>query len=88
MRPHEVDLGLGNGAHPDLVEGTCEEGGKGAAEDDVPVSTGQADAHSSNVLFCDEALHVALVKRLLVSEGEGGVLGVSIQSHDTVVVLA
>lgn len=88
MRAHEIHLGLGDGAHADLVEGTREESGEGAAEHDVPVPAAEPDAHAADVLFSDEALHIAVGEGVLVGEGEGGVLGVSVESHNTLVVLA
>ena len=86
--PDKVDLGLGDGPHADLVEGPSEEGGKGAAEDDVAVPAGQPDAHAHQVLLGDEALHVALREGVLVGEREGGVLGVPVQGYDAGVALA
>lgn len=88
VRAHKVDLRLGNCTHSDLVESSREEGRKGAAEHDVPVATGQADAYAADVLLSDEALHVALGEGFLVCEGEGGVLGVSIESNNAFKVLA
>ena len=38
MGPHKVDLDLGDGSHPDLVEGSSEEGSKRRHEHDVPVA--------------------------------------------------
>ena len=88
MRSHKVDLGLGNGSHADLVEGTCKESRKGAAEDNVPVTAGHSDSHTANILLGNEALHIAIREGILVGQGEGGVFGVSIESHDAIVVLA
>ena len=88
MGPHKVHLSLGDGAHADLIKGAGKEGGEGAAEDDVPVPTAEPDAHATDVLFGDEALHVAIGEGVLVGEREGGVLGVSVQGYDTLVVLA
>lgn len=87
MRTHKVDLSHGDGAHSDLVKGTREEGSKGTAEDNVPVTTGQPNAHTTDVLLCDEALYVAIGEGILVGEGEGGVLSVTVQGKDSLVVL-
>ena len=87
VRAHKVDLSLGDSTHADLVEGSGEEGGERAAENDVPVTTGQPYAHATDVLLGDEALHIAIREGLLVGEGEGGVLGVTIQSHNAIVAL-
>ena len=88
MGADKVDLGLGDGSHADLVEGTGEECGKGAAEDDVPVPASKPNANANQILFRNEALDVAIGERLLVGEGEGGVLGVAVQSQDATVVSA
>lgn len=45
-------------------------------------------SHSYHVLLCDVALHVAVGVFVLKELGEGGVLGVSIQSHHVLVVTA
>lgn len=87
VRAHKVDLSLGDGTHPDLVEGPGEEGSKGAAEHNVPVTTGQPDSHATDVLLGNEALNVTIREGLLVGEGESGVLGVSIQCHKAIVAL-
>lgn len=88
MRAHEVDLSLGNGAHTNLVEGSREEGGKGAAEHDVPVTTSQPNPHAADVLLGNEALHIAAWEGGLVGEREGRVLGVPVQSNNAIVALA
>lgn len=50
--------------------------------------TGELMALSYHVLLCDVALHVAVGVFVLEELGEGGVLGVSIQSHHVVIVAA
>ena len=87
MRADKVDLCLGNGSHTNLIKGTSEESCKSAAEDDVSVPATEADSNAAQVLLSNEALDVAIVERFLVRQGKGGVLGVAIQSHDSLVIL-
>lgn len=88
MGAHEVDLGLGDGTHADLVKSTGEEGGEGTTEHYVPVPAGQPDTNTTDVLLGNEALDIAVGESFLVCEGEGGVLGVPIEGNDTLVVLS
>ncbi len=88
MGSNKVNLRLRDGPHANLVETSREESRKGAAEDHVSVATGQANPHAADILLCDETLHVALGEGVLVGEGEGRVLRVSIQGHDAVETLA
>lgn len=88
MRPHKVDLCLRDGSHSDLIKGTGEESGKGATEYDIPVPASETNTDSAEVLLGDEALNVAIGEGLFVGEGEGGVLGVSVQSNDALKVLS
>lgn len=88
MRAYKVDLSLGNGTHTDLVKSSREEGGKSAAEHDVPVAAGQANAHTTDVLLGNEALDIAIREGILVGEGEGRVLSVSVKSNNAFKVLA
>lgn len=87
MRSHKVSLSLRDGAHTDLVKTPGKEGSEGATEDDVPVPASQTNAHTADVLLGNEALDVAIGECVLVSEGEGGVLCVTIQCYNTIVVL-
>ena len=86
MGADKVDLSLGDGSHADLVKGTGEECSKGAAEDNVPIPASEPNADANQVLFSNEALNVAIGEGLLIGEGEGGVLGVSVKSQDAIVV--
>ena len=43
VRPHHVDVGLGDDSHPQVVEGPGEEGSEGADESDGSVSAGNSD---------------------------------------------
>ena len=88
MRAHEVDLSLRNGSHPDLVKRSREESGKSAGKDHITAPCVHADGHAHHVLLGDEALNKAIWVGLLVGEGKGGVLGVSIHALDAVVRLA
>ena len=46
MGAHQVDVGLGDGAHADLVVRSGEEGREGAGEGHRAVSGGAADGHT------------------------------------------
>ena len=87
MGSNAVDLGLRDGSHANLVESSREEGSKGGDEHDVPVPATESDPHPAHVLLSNEALHEAVGKRILVGEGKGRVLRVSVQSNDAVKVL-
>ena len=87
MGSDTVDLGLRDGSHADLIKGSCEERGEGRNEDYVPVSAGQSDSHADHVLLGNEALDKPVGEGVLVGEGEGGILGVSIKSHNAVIAL-
>ena len=82
MGSNKVAVGLRDGAHSNLVVGTGEEAGEGGTDDNVAVSAGHPDADPDQILLGDEALHEAVRESVLVSQGEGGVLCVSVQGND------
>ena len=88
MGSNKVGSCLRDGTHTDLVKSTGKEGSKSWAEDNVTIPAGQSDPHATDVLFSNEALDIAVIESFLVGQREGGVLCVSIQSNDPVVVLA
>lgn len=46
VRPHQVDIGLGDGSHTDLVIGSGEEGGERAGKRNCAVTGGTANSNS------------------------------------------
>ena len=88
MRANKVDVGLGNGTHADLVIGPRQEARESTDEHHLAVTASATDADANQVLLSDEALDEAVGEGILVGDGEGGVLGVSIQSNHVGVVLS
>ena len=84
MGPDTVNLCQRNGTHTDLIEGSREERGKGRNEDDIPISAGQSDSHTDHILLGNEALDKPVRECVLVGEGIGRVLGVSIKGDNAV----
>ena len=87
MRSNAIDLSLRDGTHANLIKSSRKESSKGRNEDDVPVSTAQPNPYSDHVLLGNETLHKPVGEGILVGQGKSGVLGVPIQSHDSVKVL-
>lgn len=46
MGPHQVNVGLGDGSHTDLVIGSGQERGKGAGECDCAIARGTANGNA------------------------------------------
>lgn len=65
MGAYKVDIGLGDGTHPDLVISSAEEASKGADKCHSTISAGCSDGHSNQVLFRNEAFNVPVWKRFL-----------------------
>lgn len=82
MRANKVDVGLGDGTHADLIVSPRQETSKGAHEHHIAVTAGATDAHTNEILLSDEALDESVWEGILVGDGKGGVLGVSVQGHD------
>ena len=72
MAAGTVDVGLRDGAHPELVEGPGEEGGERGDEGNGPTAAPGADRHTDQVLLSDEALDVVLRARLTETKWKRG----------------
>ena len=66
MRAHKVDVGLGDGAHTDLIERSRQERCECAHKDDRAVTSRSSDRHANEVLFRDVALDEAIGEGVLV----------------------
>ena len=83
VRSYALDVGLGDGAHADLIECAREERRKGADERDGALAAPAPNAHSHQVLLSNETLDETVWERLLEGDGEGRVLGVAVHPNDT-----
>lgn len=81
VRASKVAVSLGDGAHANLVVAAREEGSEGAHEGDCALPGGTADTHTNEVLLRDEAFDELFWFRVAQEDGEGGVLGVSVQTN-------
>ena len=65
MGSAEIDVGLGDGGHADLVVGARQEGRKGGDKGHGATSSLAANGDAHQVLFRDEALHKAVREGIL-----------------------
>ena len=88
MRPHQVDVGLWDGSHTDLIISTAEERSKRAGKYNVAIPAGSSDAHTHEILFGNEALDVAVWEGISEFLGVSGILCVAVHGDDSVIVLS
>ena len=64
MGADDIDVGLGDDAHPEVVKGSRQKGRKGRDKGHATVAASHADGHAHQVLLADEAFHVAFGEHL------------------------
>ena len=87
MGSGNVEIRLRHDAHAEVVERAGPKAGEGRDEGDGPIAAGETDADPSHVLLTDEALYVALGILLAHFLRERGVLHVSVQRNNPLVVV-
>ena len=88
MATCDVDVGLADDSHPEVVEGPGKETGEGGHKDHGPVTTGHSDSDPSEILLADETFHMSFGVDLTKFLAESGIFHVAIQPTDSVVVFA
>lgn len=88
MRATEVDIGLRDGSHTDLIEGTRPEGCKSAGEGHTAITTRHTDSHIGQILLGDEALDETVRESVLELLRVRRVLDIAIESHYSLIILA
>ena len=77
VRADKVDVGLRDGAHTNLVKGSCQERCERAHEHDGAVTGRRTDRHADEVLLGDVALDETVGEGVLVERyGDRGLLTV------------
>ena len=83
VRAYEVDFGLRDGPHSDLIKGSSEESGKRTGVDHIATTAAHPNGHAHQILFSNKALGEPILERFLVSQSKGGILSVSINSNNS-----
>lgn len=88
MGSAQLDVGLGNSSHANLIKGTTEESCKGAHKWNSALAAAASNGDTDQVLLSNEALDEALREGLLEGDGKCAVLGVTVHGNYTLAALS